>query len=116
MPVALGDPNLSVQEKINIAFDRVERFSPQLAAVFKSEAANFFASANFSSATLVDVPDSNHIGFQTGCNIEQLAIRVEKERTIELGGFQYWVQKNIWQALDRDHQAGLGQESRSEKG
>lgn len=58
----------------------------------------------FTRGVLVDIPDSSSISVPFRCNIEQLAIRVNKKFVDDP---EYIIQLNIFSHLEKDQRAGL---------
>lgn len=105
LTIDLGDKDLSVEEKVEIAFNRLEKLSPLRHKVYKEFAQSFVKEAQFiKDAQFKDVEDSEHIIIPNGCKIEQAAIQIAPKFP---GAKRYFINDDIWQLMDNDSKAGL---------
>ena len=102
--VDLGPASLSVEEKLEIAFRRLERFSPYRAAAARQTASSFYANTRFVRGDLSDVPDSGNVVTPEGCAIEQIAIQQEPTNPRRK---RFTINEIIWEKLDNSSKAGL---------
>jgi len=101
----LGSNDLSIDEKIQIAINRLHPFSLQLAEKFQTNANKFMSEASFlPNITLIDIPDSLHLIIPNGCTVEQIIIQKDP---IYPEDFRYIINKDLWDILDNDNKAGL---------
>lgn len=108
----LGDDALPYPDKVRIALARLAVHSPKRAARYLEQAQSFVADATFLSpeeARLRPIPDrdadvGNLIEAPPGCAIEQLAIQHIPKYPSDK---RYFVQAEIWSALDEQSRAGL---------
>lgn len=99
------DAASSLEGKLEIAIQRLERLSPLRAALYRAQARSFFTETRFlRGQTLVDVPDSFEVALPTGCHLEQLAIQREP---LSVGDPRYVVNGDLWDLLDVDSRAAL---------
>ncbi|MCB0341057.1 MAG: hypothetical protein H6626_12090 [Pseudobdellovibrionaceae bacterium] len=103
--VNLGDSNVSVREKIDIATQRMARLAPEHAQRYENWAEDFLTEAQFlDDVDLVDIPDSQHSILPKNCRIQQIINQAsvllprQKRYTID----NYW-----WQQLNNTQKAGL---------
>ncbi len=85
-PIDLGDPQLTVQEKIKIATKRISKFDPNLADFINKNAlnlANNIQNYLVTNYILPDIQDSNPkiIPSLPNCFIEQFAIQFKEPQT-----------------------------------
>lgn len=101
----LGDSTLPLADKVDLALDRMLRFSAYRTQMFKTWAGSFESERILlPNVKLVDIPDSAHIVVPNGCEIEQIAI--QRDPQFE-GDKRYTISKDLWDRLDTDNQAGL---------
>jgi hypothetical protein len=102
--IDLGDENLSVEEKIEIALKRLERFSPSRAARYRERISNFDAEAKMiPNATLTDIPDSGDLVLENGCKIEQLVVQQDPLFPEDK---RYKINKDLWDHMNNTQRAG----------
>lgn len=103
--INLGGPELTVQQKVELAIQRASVHDTQLTTDLRELAKEFFRySAWITGADLPPIADSNHILIPRGCDVVQTAI--QKERRF-VGESIYYINKELWDRMSRDHQAGL---------
>jgi len=74
----LGSNDSSIETKITIALERLERFAPGLAKTFQKQANSFIVETAFiPNAQLIDISDSHHLAIPSGCDINQIAIQIK---------------------------------------
>ncbi len=101
----LGDKNLSVQAKIELALTRLHLFSPVRGETYLAQSEAFFGEALFlKGVKLDDVPDAGYLALPVGCNIEQIVIQQEPRFP---GDPRYTVSQDLWDFLDNDSKAAL---------
>lgn len=101
----LGPASLSLEEKVALLLQRLERRLPEDAQLFRGWFKTFFEEAQLlPGVQLVDVPDSNHIALPSGCAIEQIAIQREPEFSREK---RYTLSLDLWNSLTTDGKAAL---------
>lgn len=100
-PLDLGASELSVEEKLELAFTRMDRLDADRAKLYREGAAQFTTEAVFlREITLIDVPDSNHIVIPNNCTIEQIIVQKAPEFPEDK---RFTVNKDIWNLLDNDN-------------
>lgn len=103
--IDLGAPTLPVAQKVQTAIGRMSGLAPLKTKQLLSWAADFEKEAiRLADVTLIDVPDSAHIVVPNNCRIEQIAIQRDPEFDTDK---RYTINKDIWDRLDADNQAGL---------
>jgi len=114
--IDLGPAALSVRGKVELVLGRVARLSPGRSRWWKEVAEPLLQAADAGASTkrvlfteklLEDVPDSDHFMYPKGCSVQQLAIRIDPDERIAVGGYDYVIQKDLWALLDNDSRAGL---------
>jgi len=101
--LSLGDEALSIKDKLDIMLDRLSRFSPIRAEVYRKEAYLFLKSYRMVPG-LEDIPDSNHSVYLSGpnCIVEQVIKQKEK---IFDEDKEYLIAKDIWNNFSNDSKA-----------
>lgn len=103
MVLALGAPELSVEEKIELALKRLERLDPERANRYRAQAATFEKEANHrSNVQLRDINDSLEIGIPEGCTLAQAIIQ-QKVRFDE--DSRYTIDEDVYAQMDNDSKA-----------
>lgn len=101
----LGTPSDSVDQKIQVAVDRLRRVDPHRAAVAQTWAKRFLTSAKFvRNTTLRDVDDSDQVFVPEGCHLEQIAI--QNAQVVTSDPF-FIVNADLWDHLNNDDKAIL---------
>ncbi|MCB9024674.1 MAG: hypothetical protein H6625_00015 [Bdellovibrionaceae bacterium] len=103
--IDLGPEELNIQDKLEIAFQRLKRLSPDRAKLYHEWADSFFAEAQFrEDLDLIDIPDSDHSILPKGCNVQQIV----NQATILLPGQKrYTIDNSLWSLLSNTQKAGL---------
>lgn len=103
--VDLGDPELSVNEKMELALSRLDPLDPGRAALYRDFAKNLLGQTKFISGyELVDVPDTDALMVPRGCKIRQAAVQGRPEY---LPHYYYVINQDIWDLMDNGGKAGL---------
>jgi hypothetical protein len=103
--VNLGGTILSVEEKVDLALSRIKTRAPKRFQRYQKLVNEFFEESKFiSNIHLVDISDSENVLLGKGCVVEQLAIQQEP---IFEEDARYLINKDLWDLLSLDHQAGL---------
>ena len=103
--IDLGAANLTYQQKVDVALNRLAEVDLGLSNTLKKSAEEFYKSTAFiEKARLEPVPDSKHIFIPEGCDISQIAVQIQREYP---GQKIYYVNKKIWDLMDSDSKAGL---------
>lgn len=103
--IDLGHPTEKLEMKLQTLAARFATRNPELANFFFERAIKFMNDVLFlDNIDLEDIPDSGNVTVQRGCKIEQIAI--QKVPRYELDK-RYTVNKELWDKLDANHQAGL---------
>lgn len=93
-----------VKEAFAVLLERLKVVSPKRAGRYEKFVKYFESNVRFVNATLVDVPDSDHLVFPAGCSVEQLIIQQIPTTTFDS---RFLVQKQVWNALSIDQQATM---------
>lgn len=102
--VDLGDPSLSVDQKLELALNRFETRVYDM-GFLKSHVASFKDVSNYMpGVSLVNIEDSKHIAVPKLCHLEQGAI--QKDPTLA-GEVLYNIDQDLWSKLDSSSQAAL---------
>lgn len=96
------DTHSSVETAYNILIRRLGVFSPLRAKRYQSFYTRFVAELKMLDVSLVDIPDSDHLVFPTGCKVEQLVIQQVPPTPYDA---RFLVQKQIWNTLSGAQQA-----------
>lgn len=106
-PPDLGDGSLSVQQKIDLALDRLARVDPlraeryrQDALVFQDGSITMFRDG----MVLTHVDDAMQIGLPAGCDLVQISVF---RRPILPGDKTFVVDARLWREMDVDSRATL---------
>jgi len=102
----LGDATLTVDEKVEIAFKRIEKVSDYEAINLRYEYEQHFKkdSVFLPGIRLVTVDDSDHLFVPAGCQQEQTAV----QKTPEFPGDKlYNIDQDLWNHMDANNRAGL---------
>lgn len=103
--VELGPKDLPVEIKISQALNRLERVSAGRAANYRRQVESFFQETLFlEDASLIDIPDSDHIVLPRNCKIQQIA---NQSQPLYLEDPRFVIDKVLWDQLDNDNRAGL---------
>jgi len=104
-PLDLGANALSVDEKMLLLLERLNKYSPTRARLYQQWYQEFMQEAQFfADIDLGEVNDSDHILIPAGCKIKQIII----QREVSLpGDKRYIIDKNLWDHLDNDNIAAL---------
>jgi hypothetical protein len=103
--LSLGGPKQTVEEKVDIALNRLHRVDPARSFILKLAAKNFTFDARFvSGVVLRDIDDANDAFIPAGCTREQIAI--QNMQVIPHDPF-YVINKDLWDRLDNDNKAVL---------
>lgn len=100
----LGQPSLSVDQKIELALKRLERVDHSRAERLRDLAATFWQNAELTQNDLVDIPDSGRAQMPAGCQLKQAAIQ---SAPIAPGSKLYTIDKKLWALMDSDSKASL---------
>jgi hypothetical protein len=105
-PLAMGDPSLSVSQKIEIALQRLQRFGARRVEQYRATAIEFLNSAEFvRGMTLIDIPDERGAVIPAGCKLEQIAI--QRTRLLLPSDRRLTINADLWDLLSSDEKAGL---------
>lgn len=103
--VDLGDSNLSVEKKLELAIARMRMQLPVFADNLSFYLNKFKEESVFlDDVTLVDIPDSQHVALPTGCHLQQIAIFEDlgiPHRKV------YTIDNDLWEMMDNDNKAIL---------
>jgi hypothetical protein len=106
LPIDIGGDALSLDEKMDLIFSRVEKKSRVWANLLRDYYKEFYNEAVLvDEANLVNVDDSDHLAIPTNCVIKQIAI--QKENPIDSSDPRYIINGTLWNLLSIDHQASL---------
>jgi hypothetical protein len=97
-------PGETVEQKLKILFERLARISPERAKMYAGQFLNFEQDRGFINEPLAPQNDLNPISIPVGYKIEQLALQ---RRPIFPQDKHFYINEEIWQALDADNRAGL---------
>jgi len=103
LPIDLGPDTASVQEKVDIALDRLERLDFSRAERYRAQARAFLRN----SEMLTEIPITNdygHIELPGSCEIVQIAAQFEPRFP---GDLVYAVNEDLWNTIDNDSKAAL---------
>ncbi len=101
----LGTDTLSVEEKLELAIERIEKLDPGRALLYRKWISEFWNEALFlDGINLIDVNDSDHVALPQNCQVTQIAIQKKPEFPEDP---YYIINQDLWQALDNDGKAGL---------
>jgi len=105
MPPALGAKHLSVPEKLEIAFARLERLSPVRANRYRARAKFILENARFfTSGRLTHINDQDPADIDMGCSFVQIATR---RNPLFENDPEFLIDKQLYDQLDADNQAAL---------
>lgn len=96
-----------VDEKVTVenALNRMRAFDPVRADVYQQLANEFWQEVSFvPNASLVDIPDSQHVAVPHGCKIEQVAIQIKPKFPEDP---RYIVDKSLWDRMPTLDRASL---------
>lgn len=95
----------SRDEILNHFLGRIGQLNSLRLSEYRQRADQFFSESKLlSNVELVDIPDSDHTSFPRGCKVEQLVIQ---KNDLLPGEKRYTINKDIWDALDAQNQAGI---------
>jgi hypothetical protein len=101
----LGSPMLTVDQKLDLVFKRIDRLNPQRARLYRGWYADFWKDASLiGGIDLIPVPDTGVGYIPSGCELKQAALQQDPELP---GDKRYTISRDIWTAMDADSQAGL---------
>ncbi len=102
---ALGADELSVAEKVKVAFERLSEVDAVRAAVYQERADKFLENTQFvPGLALGSTKDYGYINIPSYCRVEQFAIQ---KPPIKAGDKRYTVSLDLWDRADHNHRAGL---------
>lgn len=105
IPVLMGGPELSMDQKIGMALARLRVINPTRANRLRAYAKTAMNEVLFKRGkNLVDIPDSGHLFLDENCKIKQIAIQ---ETPRFPGDPRYLIDEDLWNLLDEDGKAGL---------
>lgn len=105
IPLLIGDNKLTVDERMDLLFARIQRLDPNRANQYRAWYRDFINETLFKAGTvLVDVPDSDHLALPGGCEIKQVAIQREPSFPEDK---RYVVDRDLWNTLDNSNRAAL---------
>jgi hypothetical protein len=108
MSVDLGASPLSVDQKLQIYFQRIGAKNPTRADLYRKWAGTFFSGVTWVTESLPATPDVDPIIFPAGCGIEQIAIQKNNRGDSSYdSGPIVRINKPLWQALSADQQTVL---------
>ncbi len=95
----------SVEDNLNFLLSTFAKSEPEQAEKLSGWANTFFQEAAIMPGVeLVDIDDSKHIAFPTGCKVEQIIIQKDVEYSFDK---RYVINKDLWDLLDNANRAGL---------
>ncbi len=103
----LGDAQLSVEEKVELAISRINDnlYTPGMRNLLLAYAQSFWNDYNLVPAsTLVDIPDTLELSLPVGCVLTQTAIQIKNPSVFDK---RYLINGDIWNILDNDNKAAL---------
>lgn len=103
----LGDPQLSAEEKVDLAISRINDnlYTPGMRKLLASYAQDFWNEyALVPASTLVDIPDTLELSLPVGCILTQTAIQIKNPSIFDK---RYLINGDIWNTLDNDNKAAL---------
>jgi hypothetical protein len=101
----LGNPSLSVDQKIALAVTKIFSVDPYRAIILKASAEKFMNETKFlRGIALRDIDDSDEVFLPAGCERRQIAI--QNTRVVWDDPF-YVVDQDLWDRLDNDNKAAL---------
>jgi hypothetical protein len=105
--IDLGSPELSVDDKLELAIGRLKQTDSVRATRYTARVADFFNPANtkFLKGTVLEsTNDSYEDSFPAGCTVENLVVRKQPEFPED----RLWtVSQDLWDAVKNDDKAGL---------
>lgn len=105
MPPDMGSPELSVEEKAEIALQRLKNVEPIRIRNYQAKVKNFYADAAMvAGGELTKIDDTSHLILPAGCALYQMVIQREPELP---GEKRYTINKDVWDQLNNDTKAGL---------
>jgi hypothetical protein len=95
----------TIDAQVAFALSRLSQVSPHRAEMYKAWYTEFYQQAFFLSGTrFVDIPDSDHIAFPSGCTVEQAIVQVQNPLP---GQRRYTINGDLWEKLNEETRAGL---------
>ena len=105
MPPDLGSPELSVEDKTEIALQRLKNVEPIRIRQYQTQVKNFYSDAAMvAGGELTKIDDTSHLILPAGCALYQMVIQREPELP---GEKRYTINKDVWDQLNNDTKAGL---------
>lgn len=104
--VSLGEEEMAVHQKLEVALKPLQRLSPLRAKRYLKTAELVLdrSVSLYTENELSDVPDSSHLSFPKGCKVEQLAISVEDPLPEEP---PFVIQKQLFERAPVNTQVGI---------
>jgi hypothetical protein len=106
MTLSMGAPDLSIEQKLELAMQRLLRFGARRVEQYRASAAEFLSSAEFvRGKALIDIPDERVAVIPAGCQLEQIAI--QRTRLLLPTDRRLTINADLWDLLSTDDKAGL---------
>lgn len=100
------DPTKSWREIFEVWITELQSSSPLRAKRYRIKFESLLKDADFRAADLTDVPDSEHLIFEEGCAVRQIAIQQDGQKKFPEDRMLL-VDQRLWEAMDPLNQAGL---------
>ena len=99
---SLGDPSLTIDQKIDVVLQRLFRLDPLRAEHHRTQAKTFLEKVFFvRDRELIDIPDSNHLMYPKGCKVEQIAI-AKGDGSVSQDFWDLWIPKGKQYIINED--------------
>jgi hypothetical protein len=101
----LGAIDIDPVKKLEFALNRFARLDPERAGRYLQKAKTFVNDSRLVPGyVLLDIPDSNHIGLEDGCQLEQLVAYIPPRFPQDK---PYIINEDLWKRLDNDNKAAV---------
>lgn len=105
MVLHLGDPKLSVKDKVNLALKRLSHLDSERAGKYQAMADAFYPEALFVDGPLQDIQDIGITKIPANCALKQLAI--QRPVLAHPKDPRYLIDKTLWSDLAKEDKASL---------
>ena len=103
--VEMGGDELTVDQKVQYALDRLSKTDLSRATFYKKELEGFWKNTKFlAKVTIPEIPDAGPLPIPEGCELAQIAFQRNVDHPMD---FRYIIRKDLWDRLDKNNQAGL---------
>ncbi len=101
----LGEKELPVLEKVQLALNRLEQRDAVLAYLLKESSKNFMQQTLFKKKIILrNISDSEEVYVEQNCEVSQIAIN---QKVVMPGDKKYIISEDLWNLLDNDNKAGV---------